>query len=392
MPTSGRARPAGPRPSRFVGTVASWVAMVLAVSACSPGGTEDTARTRGDLAFARDSLELALAEYRLSVRQGSDDGLSLARVAHTYLRMGRVDEARDWYRRAVTVDPTLQDQAAAELLNHARDAAERGDRFQMASAMDAGMSFRPGMAMEAMAIPMARHHFENGEYGRALPFYQKAMAAAGDSVPDLLFEIGQAHEEIGDCRQALVYFERFREMVEPGERSEVDWYIGSCSFRLASELLAGRPGATGGDEETGGGGEETGGDVERGGDRGGSEDAGRRGEQGRRGDRISTGEREGSDDRGAPPLLSEQTLREALELIHRTIEVGEPRNLISSAWFEEGEILSRLGECDRALAAFEEVLRSESPNTALARRAQERFDEIKFGRGLESLRPGRGCG
>lgn len=380
--------------SRSVGAVASWVGVVLTVaSACSPGGTEDTARIRGDLAFARDSLELALAEYRLSVRQGSDDGLSLGRVAHTYLRMGRVDEARDWYRRAVAADPTLQDQAAAELLNHARDAVERGDRFQMASAMDAGLSFRPGMAMEAMALPMARHHFENGEYGRALPFYEKAMAVAGDSVPDLLFEIGQAHEEIGDCRRALVYFERFREMVEPWERSEVDWYIGSCSFRLASELLAGRAGTTAGDRAPGEIGEEAGPDAAQGGDerRGGVGE--RRRDPSRRGERITGGDQGGSPDPDEATSVSEEVLREALSLIRRTIEVGEPRNLMSSAWFEEGEILSRLGDCDGALAAFEEVFRTEaSPNTALARRAQERFDEIKFGRGLQTLRPGRGCG
>lgn len=314
-------------------------ALLLLVGSCSPGGMKDTARTRGDLAFARDSLELALAEYRLAVRQGGDDGASLARVAHTYVRLGRVDEAREWYQRAVEADRSLLDQAAADLLNLARDAATRRDRFQMASAMDAGLSFRPGVSVEAMALPLARHYFENGQYGRALPFYQKAMATSGDSVPELILEIGQAHEEIGDCERALVYFERFREMVRPWERSEVDWYIGSCSFRLASELLVRGPGRDAGD------------------------------------------------------AVPNRTLEEALRLVERTIEVGEPRNLVSQAWFERGEILSLLGDCDGALAALEAVIRSEpSSNTALARRARERFDEIKFGRGLESLRPGRGCG
>lgn len=311
---------------------------------------EETARARGDLAFARDSLELASAEYRLAVLQGSDDGASLARVAHTYARLGRVEEARDWYRRAVAAEPSLADQAAADLLNLARDAAARRDRFQMASAMTAGLSFRPGMSVESMALPMARHHFGNGEYGRALPYYQKALAEAGDSVPELLFEIGQAHEEIGDCERALIHFERFREMVGPSERSEVDWYIGRCSLRLASELLAG------------------------------SSDAG-------------VGEDPVPADDDGPGTLPEETLEEALALVRRTVEVGQPRNLVGQAWFEQGNILSRLGECDAALAAFEEVMRVEvSPNSALARRAEERFDQIKFGRGLLRLRPERGCG
>lgn len=305
---------------------------------CSPGGTDDTARRRGDLAFARDSLELALAEYRLAVRQGSDDGASLARIAHTYVRLGQVDEAREWYQRAVEADRAWVDQAAADLMGLARDAAERDDRFQMASAMDAGLSFQPGLGVESMALPMARHYFDNGEYGRALPFYQKALAAAGDSDGDLILEIGRAYDQIGDCERALVYFEQYREGVQSWERSEVDWYIGDCSFRLASDLLARRP---------------------------------RRGEEER----------------------AEAMLREALDRIQRTIEVGEPKNRVPQALFERGEILSLLGQCDAALEAFEQVIQAElSPNTALAQRAKQRYDDIRFGRGFQRLRPGRGCG
>lgn len=322
--------------------------LALLAGSCSPGGTDDTARARGDLAFARDSLELALAEYRIAVQQGAEDGATLARVAHTYVRLGRVDEARDWYGRALEADPSLQDQAAADLLNLAGDAAGRGDGFQMASAMDAGLGFRPGMGVGGMALPMARHHFENGEYARALPFYQKALTASGDSIPELLFEIGQAYEEIGDCESGLVYFERFREMAPAWERSEVDWYIGSCSYRLASRIMAGGPA-----------------------------------------DGPAVEGRPGAD-RSAP---SRGTLEEALSHIRRTVQVGEPRNLMGSAWYEQGEILSLLGDCEGALAAFEEVMRIEATaTTALARRARERFDHIKFGQGLQMLRSGRGCG
>lgn len=328
-----------PRTLRRVSTALTLLA--VAAAACSPGGTEQTARTRGDVAFARDSLDLALAEYRLAVRQGSHDALSLARVAHTYVRLGRIEEARDFYRRAVEADASLGDQAAADFLHLAREAADRQDRFQMASSMEAALSFRPGMSVEEMALPLARHHFENGEYGRALPFYQKAIAQAGDSMPELVLEIGRAHEEIGDCEQALVYFERYREMVRPWERSEVDWYIGSCSFRLAVAKRA----------------------------------------------QVSDDDQEG----GTP--TAKPALEEALALVNRTIEVGAPRNLMGQAWFEKGEILSRLDDCEGALAAFEQVREVEpSPNTGLSQRAQERYDLVKFGRGLERLIPGRGCG
>lgn len=291
------------------------------------------------MAYARDSLELALAEYRLSVTQGGEDPWSLARVAHTYARLGRVQEASEFYHRAVRADSALVDQAAADLLHLAQEAAAREDRFLMASAIDEAVSFRPGVGLQAMALPLARHHFENGQYGRSLPFYLKAMAASGDTEPSLVFEIGQVYEEVGDCEQALVHFERYREMVPAARRTQVNWFIGNCSYRLGSELrdrAAGRDGSGG---------------------------------------------------------LNRGSLEDALSFVDRTLELGEPRNLMGQALLERGEILSLLGRCEDALSAFEEVLRIEpSEATSTARRARQRFDQVKFGRGLEGLVPDRGCG
>jgi tetratricopeptide (TPR) repeat protein len=316
------------------------VLLFCAVSSCSPGGTEETARARGDLAYARDSLELALAEYRLAVNQGDETGWSLARVAHTYARLGRVNEAAEFYARAVRADSAMADQAAADLLHLAREAADRDDRFLMASAIEAALSFRPGLGLQSMALPLAHHHFENGQYGRSLPFFLKAMAESGDSMPDLVFEVGQVYEEIGDCEQALVHFERYREMVDRRSRTQVDWFIGSCSYRLGSEL---RVAATDSADISG--------DL----------------------DRVG--------------------LERGLAFVDRTLELGQPRNLMGQALLERGEILSLLGRCDEALEAFEEVLRVEpSETTSTARRASQRFDEVKFGRGLENLMPRRGCG
>ena len=292
------------------------------------------------MAYARDSLELALAEYRLAVNQGGEDEWSLARVAHTYVRLGRVTEATEYYERAVRADSALADEAAADFLHLAREAADRDDRFLMASAVDAAVSFRPGLGLQSMALPLARHHFENGQYGRALPFFLKAMALSGDSIPELVFEVGQAYEEIGDCGQALIHFERYREMVERSRRTQVDWFIGNCSYRLGSEM---RLAAQDGVEESG--------------------------------------------------VLDREGLERALSLVGRTLELSQPRNLMGQALLERGEILSLLGRCDAALDAFEEVLRVEpSETTGTARRARQRFDQVKFGRGLEALMPERGCG
>jgi len=194
--------------------------------------------------------------------------------------------------------------------------------------VETALELRPGIGVGDMALPLARHYFENGEFGRALPFYQKAMAEATDSTPETVWEVGQAYEEVGDCEHALIYFERFREMVRRWERDEVEWHIGSCSFSLAREY------------------------------------------------------------RSARAELSEEDLERALQLVDRALAVGEPRNIQAAAWFEKGEILSDMGECQAAMDAYAQVRYADQAGS-LVDRAQDRFDEIRFGRGLESLRDGR---
>jgi len=307
--------------------------LVAVAGACAPGG-EETAVQRGDVAFALERYEDALAEYRLAVRQGSDDPTVHARVAHTYARLGRVDDAATHYAGAVSLSPDLATQAAADLMRLARRAGDAGDRFAMASAVEAALEMEPGLGVGDVALPLARHYFRSGEYGKALPFYQIAMAEMRDSTPDIVFEVGQAYEEIGNCAEALVFFERFRERVRPWERGEVDWYIGTCAFSVARDLLS---------------------------------------------------EPTGDDDEEEVELAR---MERALELIERALEVGEPRNIQARAWFEKGEILAELGRCEEAMDAFAQVRFADQAG-ALIERAQAAFDEIRFGRGLEYLRDGR---
>ena len=205
----------------------------------------------------------------------------------------------------------------------ALDAKGNNDRFAMATAVEIALQLRPGLGVGDMSLPLAQHYFENGEYGRAIPFYQSAMADATDSVPEIVFEIAQAYEEIGDCDHALIGFERFREMVRPWERGEVDWYIGTCAFSLARDL------------------------------------------------RSSS-------------VVGDQELERALELVDRILEVGEPRNIQAQAWFEKGDVLDQMGACEEAMEAYEQVRYLDQPGPLLDR-ALSRYDEIRFGRGLESL-------
>jgi tetratricopeptide (TPR) repeat protein len=324
FPRSSAARPRL-RPALSMGAALAWA---LVPAGCSPGATEETAIRRGDEAFAIGKYPEALAEYKLAVRQGADDAEALVRVAHTYALLERVDEAETFYARALALDSSQVDQAVSDLMRVAEIAQARRDRFAMASAVEIAGRLRPGIGVSDMSLDLARHYFQSGEYGRALPFYEKALAEVPDSATaQVVFEVGQAYEEIGDCERGLVFFERYLTMGAGGDPSQVNWHIGTCGFNLAREI------------------------------------------------------RSGAD---VPP----EELDRALRLVERTLELGEPRSLLAQAWFEKGLILSDLGDCSGAMNALAQVGSAEN-SAGLSVRALALYDEIRFGRGLESLREGR---
>ena len=216
------------------------LALLVLLTACFSNAGEETSVPRGDEAAARGDLEAALAEYRLAADQGDDDAPKLARVAHTYAQMGRIDEAGNFYHQAVDLEPGFADQAVSDMVLLARAAQGRDDFFGLASAMETAMSFRPGITIQAMALPLARHYFRAGEYATALPYYQETISGMeADTVPEVLFEAASAYDEVGDCRRALLHYEQHRRMIRRWQRGEVDWKIGSCSLRLAQELRLG---------------------------------------------------------------------------------------------------------------------------------------------------------
>ncbi len=205
---------------------------LLPLAACGSGGSEGETIRRGDEAFARDDFPEALAEYRLALRQGSRGVPVLVRTAHAYAHLGRIDQARDHYREAIEADPSVADLAASDLLRVALLATERGDGIGAAAAVEAALELLPGVSLTGIALPLARHFSRNGQFGQALPYFQKAAQEMGDD-PQVLFEMAQAHQELGDCRRALAFFEQVRSQVSAAQRSAVDWHMGNCSFELA---------------------------------------------------------------------------------------------------------------------------------------------------------------
>jgi tetratricopeptide (TPR) repeat protein len=213
--------------------------LVLAnVGGCTPLNEEGSSILRGDQAFANGDIEEALAEYRLALRQGASDAATYARVAHAYVALKRIDEAREHYRLAVEQDSTLTDQALSDFVHLAREENRIGDRFGMVSAVETAIEFRPGVSFEDLVLPLAQHYSDVGEYGRALPFYQKVLSAIDpDSLPRILFEAAVAYDEVGDCETAVIYYEEYREYLPRQRRTEVHWRLGHCSFELAQASL-----------------------------------------------------------------------------------------------------------------------------------------------------------
>ncbi|MCY4645524.1 MAG: tetratricopeptide repeat protein [Gammaproteobacteria bacterium] len=217
--------------------VAGWLLrgclIAVAVSGCVTGAAEDGATLRGDQAWAHGDYEEALAEYRLAARRGANSGDAHLRVAHAYARLGRVDEARQAYRRAIDLEPDLADQAVSDLVRLARTAQQQADRFALASALEAAAELNPDVNFARLAFPLASHYAANGEHARALVFFQRALS--GDSVPEVLYEAALAYEEVGACEAALAFYGQFTEAVPTRQQRDAGWHIGKCSYDLAQE-------------------------------------------------------------------------------------------------------------------------------------------------------------
>jgi tetratricopeptide (TPR) repeat protein len=208
-----------------------WLLTVL-LAACTGAGSDGEALQRGDEAFARGDYSEALAEYRLALRQSGEDPYLLTRAAHAYAQVGRVEAARDHYRQAIELDSSVADLAAADLLRVARTATERRrDGFLAAAAVEAALALRPGVNLTGLARPLAEHFAGQGQFGRALPYFQKAIGEGIDD-PLLVLEMARAYEELGDCELALVHLHEIRDEVPVARRSEVDWRVGNCSYEM----------------------------------------------------------------------------------------------------------------------------------------------------------------
>lgn len=301
---------------RSAGALTVLLGIVLAAAAAGCASEAGAALARGDRLMARGEVDAAVAEYRLARRQRGDAPEVLARLAHAYASRGDIGTSQQLYEELVGSDSTWRFQAAHDMTSAAREALEEAGRDRMARAL------RPIVPMGLELVPadlrqeLAGYHADRQEWEAALPLYLSLLQEDRSLGPGVYYRTARSYQELGGCREALPYFERYLEARDEdvGEEGGAYWHYGSCLYRVAQE------------------------DWRRG--------------------------------RG----------QEALARLDRLVEVGTPRTVMDRAHFLRGELLAGAGRREEALEAFREVLRLHPARSSpLARSAEERVREIRYG-------------
>lgn len=292
---------------------AGWaVAAAGLLAACGSG---PTATQRGDRLMGEGKTSAAIAEYKLGLRQGGDRRQLLPRIAQAYAAEGNVNESLGYYRRLIPEDSAMRYQMASDFLQAAREAGTERGTQNMARVLEPLAREGVGMISPDLRARLGSYYWTQGRYADALPLYLALGDSAIDAEPQLLFRIGRAYEELGGCREALGYFDRYLEKVrDPARRiAGVDWHQGSCLYSVAQEEWKGGRSAA------------------------------------------------------------------ALEHVSRLIDLGVPRTLMDQAYYMKGELLLAKGDHEGALQAYQQVLRLNPARTGpLVQLAEARIREIRY--------------
>jgi tetratricopeptide (TPR) repeat protein len=133
--------------------------------------------------------------------------------------------------------PAYTDQAIFDFLSLARTSMQRGDRFGTARAAEAALAMRPGLELNELTLPLARHYAAVGDVDRALEFYNRASRSGGGTT--LLFELASLIEQNGKCVEAIPYFRAFMEQsASRDSATEARWRMGTCGLERGRQAIA----------------------------------------------------------------------------------------------------------------------------------------------------------
>ncbi|MDH3297316.1 MAG: tetratricopeptide repeat protein [Gemmatimonadota bacterium] len=214
--------------------------VMAVVVACDAG--QDGAAERGDRLLASGSVDEAIAEYKLALRQNGEDADVLIRLGITYAKRGEVEAALQYFRRTLEQDSTYWDAVAVELTEAARVAKDQGSPDNMARALEMAQRMGAEFLPLDLKLELAAYYVEVSDYGRALPLYLSALES-GETGPETWLAAARAFQESGGCREGLAYFKRYLESpaARRADGSAARWQYGQCLFEVAEQdRLAGR--------------------------------------------------------------------------------------------------------------------------------------------------------
>lgn len=262
------------------------------------------------------AVDEAIAEYKLALRTDGEEPAVLLRLGSAYARRGEVEASLQYLRRTLEQDSTYRDAVAVEMTRAARAALEDGSPDNMARALEMVLPMGLGYLPTDLKLELADYYAELSDYGRALPLYLSALDS-GAARPATWLATAVAFQDVGGCREALEYFERYLESpgAARGAGSGARWQYGQCLYEVA--------------------------------------------------------EQDRSAGRTAP----------ALEKLDLLIDQGVPRTLLDRAHFARGELLRRVGNLEAAEREYERVRELNPARTGpLVRLAEERIREIRYGK------------
>jgi tetratricopeptide (TPR) repeat protein len=217
------------------------VVLGLVIAAgCNTG--PDEALERGDRLLAAGSVDEAIAEYKLALRQRGEDADVLVRLGSAYGRRGEVEAALQYFRRTLEQDSMYRDIVAIELTEAARIARDEGSPDNMARALEMVQPMGTAYLPLDLKLNLAEHYVAVSDYSRALPLYVSALES-GETGPDTWLSTARAFQESGGCREGLTYFERYLESpaARRGAGSAARWQYGQCLFEVGEQdRIAGR--------------------------------------------------------------------------------------------------------------------------------------------------------
>ncbi len=215
--------------------LASLCVLVAVLGGCSKGN-----KTLAEVKKAYETKDysetVALCKFAIRRQRATPEvyyyyGASLIALDRDYEGFRRLEEA-------ISGDMSLAPDAGELLFAAALGDVGSGRRAKAARRMQKAVEYDPSVELGPHRFLVADVYFKEKNYGRAAPFYAKAIAAHADTsiLESAWFNMAVAYDEMGWNTQAREAFEMILELYPQGEfRSESSWRLSNLLYEDAEK-------------------------------------------------------------------------------------------------------------------------------------------------------------